>query len=279
MSLTGERASEAQRRVDELSWYHTINVLPGVTTKGMFDHRHALDLIPFPDLRGKRCLDIGTWDGFYAFELERRGAAEVVALDVPDLVNIDYPPAVLADTTFDRAHTGEQNRNAGFHLLHEILDSKVIFRPGNIYDLDPAEIGTFDFVLAGSLLLHLRDPVRALDAVRKVTTGHYMSVDHLHTPLQLLSRRRPLFELHGVSADFQWWLGNDRGLRHLLGVGGFKIEATSKMFLLRPGPHLAKNEIPRKATELAQWTSNRAFTGDATVGGHLHRAYLTTPRF
>src|SRR5205807_375749 len=123
--------------LDELGWYHTVDVAPGVATKGWFDLRHALADIPFPDVRGKRCLDVGTWDGFYAYELERRGAAEVVALDVPDLSGIDYPPEVYADATFDRSQTSSQPRSAGFHLLKEVLDSKVEWRGGSIYDLDP----------------------------------------------------------------------------------------------------------------------------------------------
>src|SRR5690606_2603762 len=70
---------EMRRAVDDHPfWYHTIDVAPGVTTKGWFDLRGVVDLMPWPDVRGKRCLDIGTFDGFFAFELERRGAAEVV---------------------------------------------------------------------------------------------------------------------------------------------------------------------------------------------------------
>jgi tRNA (mo5U34)-methyltransferase len=277
--LTGKAPADLQRELDELRWYHTIDLAPGVTTKGMFDLRHALARIPFPDVRGKRCLDIGTWDGFYAYELERRGAAEVIAVDIPDLREIDYPPEVLADTTFDRSHTGAQRRAAGFDLLHDLLDSKVTWQGGNIYDLDPADIGTFDVVVAGSLLVHLRDPVRALDAVRKVTKGQFLSIDAIHTPLELRSRKAPLFQLRGETADFQWWLANDRGLRHLLHVGGFEVQDVSKMFLLRPGPTFLTGDRPKKASELAKWTANRRFTGDSTIRGHLHRAYLTSPRF
>ena len=58
---------EARRRIAEHEfWYHTIDVAPGVTTPGWFDLLHALDLGPFPDVRGKRCLDVGTFDGFWA---------------------------------------------------------------------------------------------------------------------------------------------------------------------------------------------------------------------
>lgn len=276
--MTDRSASDVasiQARLDELSWYHAIDVL-GATTPGWFDLRHALDLIPIPDVRGKRCLDVGTWDGFYAFELERRGAAEVVALDLPDLTELDYPPEVRADPDFDPTRAEEQPRQAGFNLLHELLDSKVQFRPGNIYDLDPDEVGTFDFVVVGSLLVHLRDPIRALDAVRKVTSGSFLSVDYVHPPLNVLSPRRPIFELRAQSHDFQWWLASDAGYRHLLEVSGFEVDEASKFFLLRPGA-MQKNR--RTFGNVTKQVLNGVVARDARLGGHLHRAYLTHPRF
>lgn len=266
-----------RRRIDELSWYHTIDVAEGVATPGWFDLRHALPLIPFPDVEGKRCLDIGTWDGFYAYELERRGAAEVVALDVPDLSEIDYPPAVLADPEFDPSGSSSQPRSAGFRLLHELLGSKVEWVPGNIYDLDPAELGTFDVVVIGSLLVHLRDPVRALDAVRRVTRGHLVSIDYVHPPLEVIGRSRPCFELRGESSDFQWWLANSAGLRRLLHVGGFEADATSPRFLLRFGAAGARDGVPVLRTARRK-LAHRVLTGDA-VDGHMHRAFLTRPLF
>ena len=267
-----------QERLDQLTWYHTVDAIDGAVTKGWFDLRHALDDLPWPDVRGKRCLDIGTWDGFYAFELERRGAAEVVALDVPDLAGIDYPPEVDAMKDFDRSQTSTQPRPAGFHLLHELLDSKVEWRAGNIYELNPDEFGTFDVVVCGSLLVHLRDPVRALAAVHSVTSGKLLEVDHLHPPVQLLSRKRPLFQLRGMGTDFQWWLPNDAGARHLLHVGGFRIEKASPYFLLRHGAgntHVPGRSVQHRVTALG----NRMLARDASHSGHLHRAYLASPRF
>lgn len=273
-------AAEIQRRLDELLWYHSIDVVPGATTKGWFDLRHALELLPFPDVRGKRCLDVGTWDGFYAFEMERRGAAEVVALDVEDLADIDYPPEIRASPSVDLSRTSSQPRSAGFGLLHDLLGSGVEWIAGNIYDLDPATHGVFDVVVVGSLLVHLRDPVRALDAVRKVARGAFLSIDYVNPSLTILARgRRPLFELRGETADFQWWLASDAGLRQLLSVGGFAIDEVSKYFVLRPGAGEGQEGGPRGPRELARRALNRVLAGDATAGAHLHRAYLTHPRF
>ncbi len=78
-------AQELASSVERYPWYHTLELGDGVVTKGMFDHRPHLDHYPIPaDLSGKRCLDVATMDGFWAFEMERRGAASVVALDLED---------------------------------------------------------------------------------------------------------------------------------------------------------------------------------------------------
>src|SRR6266436_2067445 len=86
VSVTSNRpASAAQARAaigEAPMWYHSIEVASGVVTPGWFDLRGIVGKLPWPDVRGKRCLDVGTSDGFLAFELERRGAAEVVALDI-----------------------------------------------------------------------------------------------------------------------------------------------------------------------------------------------------
>ena len=271
-------AVEIQARLDRLRWYHTIDVVPDARTRGWFDLRHALPLLPWPDVRGKRCLDIGTWDGFYAFELERRGAREVVAIDVEDLAEIDYPPEVRTRSGFDHSQTAIQPRSAGFHLLHEILGSRVQWHGVNVYDLDPGQMGAFDVVILGSLLVHLRDPVRALDAVRRVTSGHLLCIDYIHPIVNLLSLGRPLFQLRGEHADFQWWLPSDAGLRQLLHVGGFTIADVSRRFLLRPGPDGTVEPLSswRRA---GAWLSGWVQTGDRTRGGHMHRAYLARPRF
>ena len=47
-------------------------------------------------LAGKTALDVGTADGFWAFEMERRGAARVVAIDLPRLGDCDLLPSIRA---------------------------------------------------------------------------------------------------------------------------------------------------------------------------------------
>jgi hypothetical protein len=95
-------AEAARARVAELDWWHTIEVAPGVVTPGGWDLRSTAERLPWPpSLAGMRCLDIATMDGFWAFELERRGAGEVVASDVLDATRLDH---FLADRLRGQQH-------------------------------------------------------------------------------------------------------------------------------------------------------------------------------
>jgi len=270
-----------QERLDQYDWYHSIDVAPGVTTKGMFDNRHALSIIPFPDLRGKRCLDVGTCDGFYALHMERQGASEVVAIDLPDLKALDYPPEIRHDPTVDLSQREMRRRHGGFPILREVVETKIEWRGCSAYDLSPDNLGTFDVVVVGSLLLHLRDPVRALDAIRQVVRGSLVVAEAVHAPLIVRSRRHPLFELRGEGSDFQWWLGNERGIRHLLRVGGFEVEEASRYFVLRFGGgwELRQARLPSLTLrDRANRAVSYALARDASRG-HLHRAYRCVRRF
>jgi tRNA (mo5U34)-methyltransferase len=134
--------SQVRELVDSVRYWHHVMQFPhGVASPGVYDPRDLFDLLQLPDLRGKRVLDVGTRDGFFAFECERRGA-EVVA--------VDYAEAGLT----------------GFNAAREIYGSRVEYVQANVYDLDPGRLGTFDVVLFLGVLYHLRHPLLALDRLR-----------------------------------------------------------------------------------------------------------------
>ena len=171
---------ERDPRIDEVHWYHTIDLGDGLRTIGEFNTDAALARLPFPaSLAGKRCLDVGTRDGFWAFAMEARGAAEVVGIDVDHPLDLDNPwlPAEVRQRLADSEAEKEAK---GFHLAHELRGSKVQRVTTSVYDLDPAEIGTFDFAYIGTMLLHLRDPIGALDgpAARRHRAAAGERLDH-----------------------------------------------------------------------------------------------------
>jgi len=91
-SLTPEQ-QEIWDRVKAEEWYHTIDLGNGLTTPGQFNHAPLLKHYRLPErLDGLRALDVATMDGFFAFEMEKRGAASVTALDVDTIGELDFPP-------------------------------------------------------------------------------------------------------------------------------------------------------------------------------------------
>ncbi len=110
------------------AWHQRWEIFEAVFTPGR-KSVEILDGVGLPkDLSGLRVLDVGAFNGCY-----RRGAAEVVAMDLQDHPN-----------------------DLGFELLKGMLGSKVRFVQ-------------FDIVLFLGVLYHLRYPLLSFDQLRKVT--------------------------------------------------------------------------------------------------------------
>jgi tRNA (mo5U34)-methyltransferase len=254
-------------------WYHTIEVAPGVVTPGWFDLRAVVDRMPWPDVAGKRCLDVGTYDGFLAFELEKRGAAEIVATDISDHESWDWPADARARGTEYLAAVAGPEKGLGFNIAKDVLGSKVEKREISIYDLSPDTVGTFDVVVCGSLMLHLREPVRALEAIRSVCTGKFLSSEQIDLSLSLIGPRRPIARLDGMAGLCQWWVPSIAGHRRMLRSGGFAIERSSRPYSVGYG--VSHPPRGRSRREIIDHTLARVLTGEAGVP---HIAVLTHPR-
>ncbi|MDQ3647014.1 MAG: class I SAM-dependent methyltransferase [Actinomycetota bacterium] len=215
-------------------WYHSIELPGGITTPGIFDMPRARARVGMPaSLSGKRCLDVGTEDGFWAFEMERRGASEVVAVDLGGSAFLDWPPA------HGPVPEGKPQISKRFELAREALGSRVEWVPGSVYDLRPGMVGTFDFVFLGSMLLHLRDPTRALAAVRTVVDGELLVNDAVSLPLTWLRPWWPAARLVGGAGDPNWWIPNVAGLRRLVETAGYRVLASGRPYFLGWGKGLA----------------------------------------
>ncbi|HYF26078.1 MAG TPA: class I SAM-dependent methyltransferase [Baekduia sp.] len=218
---------ELRRRIDQHpGWYHTIDLAPGVTTPGSYDVRpFAPDALP-RDLGGRRCLDVGTFDGFWAFEMERRGATEVLALDLDDIRQADFPP--LARAQIEAQHDPSIPWGSGFRLAHEALGSSVRRITGNVYDLelDRVDGRPVDLVLCGTILQHLRDPVAALERMRDVLApdGELLMIESYSAPLSRRHPRRPVGEFRPAMAGsiYTWWVPNLAGLNAWALAAGFE---------------------------------------------------------
>jgi tRNA (mo5U34)-methyltransferase len=230
-SSTAPAAARAVR--ENHTWYHTIELGSGVVTPGQVDLRRAASRLLPDDLGGKRCLDVGTFDGFWAFEMERRGA-DVIAIDVGRVEAAEWPPLRRPIMEARSAELGLE-LGRGFRLASQTLGSRVRRVVCSVYDLRREAIdGPVDFAFAGSILVHLRDPVAALERVRDTLAdgGELRGMEPCSLSLTLRSPRRPAGVFCAAASDFTWWLPNLAAVRSWPAAAGFA--RTRRLGLLRP---------------------------------------------
>jgi len=169
----------------KLGWYHSIQLPTGEVIPGLQSLetlRERLARFPLPkDLKGKRVLDIGAWDGWFTFEMERRGAS-VVAVDL------------TANTKFLKAK--------------ELMGSQADYHTIDVMELSPASLGLFDIVIFLGVLYHLKHPLLALEKVCAMSTDvvlveSYVSDTHIPDAVP----RMEFYEYGELCGQLDNWVG------------------------------------------------------------------------
>jgi tRNA (mo5U34)-methyltransferase len=205
VTATSPRLPDAAARAAEIEWFHSIELAPGLKTRGSDDTARRLDILHLPeDLSGKTVLDIGAWDGFFSFEAERRGAARVVALD--------------SHAWMLREGEGK----AGFELARDALGSRVEDVTMEVLDISPERLGHFDVVLFLGVLYHMRHPLLALEKVASVTDELLI----VETHVDMLQTRKPAMAMYpGHELGFDptnWWGPNPEAVAAMVRDVGFE---------------------------------------------------------
>lgn len=178
--------AEAVRRLAEKpGWYHTIELAPGVWTRGAYDHTPVLPHYRFPEsLRGWTALDVGTSEGFFAYHFESLDADRVVAIDTD---TFDGSVAIDPSRAHSQRYIEKYRKRAATNEGHEptyralgvpvgnqrlataaLRRSRVEFRTGDTYTLD-ALAERYDLVFCGDLLTHLKHPILAAEQLAQAT--------------------------------------------------------------------------------------------------------------
>ena len=227
-----QSAAAIWERASKVRWYHTIDLGHGVATPGFVDRRSVTDRYGLPaSLVGMRCLDVGTYDGFWAFEMERRGAQEVIALDLDSPLDLDVPRlqrrALESNPTMLEA-LGVGQIGSGFKLAHEILGSRAKRATVDVYKLTEDSLGLFDVVFVSEVLLHLRDAQTALENIYSVTRDYVVIAEPFEPELERLNR--PVSEFVGTEVVGIWWKHSISALKKMLNVAGFtRVEEVARL--------------------------------------------------
>jgi tRNA (mo5U34)-methyltransferase len=158
-SRVAQSRAELIAQVHRYTWLYTVDLGEGVQTKGLFGppHTHIRDALDQIEVRNKKVLDVGCWEGHWSFEVERRGAAEIYATDYL----VGDPRAEVSEHGVKELPT--------FRLAHAILGSKVSYHPNiSVYHIDKLGVSDFDVVLFCGVYYHLKHPLLALAKLRQV---------------------------------------------------------------------------------------------------------------
>jgi tRNA (mo5U34)-methyltransferase len=157
--LTEEQLEEMR----SIKWWHRIPIgqdlegnrvfTPGTCKHGPDKSDYATSRFGLPtDMRDCTVADIGGWDGYFAFEAEKRGAKGVTVFDV------------------GQEEGGNWGTSKGFVFAKKVLDSHVQYVNASIYDLSRANGFTpYDVTLFFGVLYHLKAPLIALERLFEMT--------------------------------------------------------------------------------------------------------------
>jgi tRNA (mo5U34)-methyltransferase len=136
---------EIRDEVQNYRFYHLIEIIPGLVTDGWQGSQlyvqEVASVLRSYDVAGRSVLDVGARDGALSIMAERSGAKRIVALDN------DFSQSL-------------RNFSVPF------LKSKIECIEANIYELNRAVTGHFDFIICAGVLYHLHLPFLGLALLR-----------------------------------------------------------------------------------------------------------------
>lgn len=187
--------------------YHTLKFPDGTVVKGKFDMSKYLEFYKIPDdLSGKTILEIGPANGFFSFELYKRGAKKVVAIDT--------------------------SKKWWIEELNFLMNTKVEHKVQSLTTIDES-FGKFDIVFSSNVLQHLSDLYGNIERIRKLTK--YQAILATTVLPKSKSQDIPMARFIGKTQEDEkgkrvttFWRPNMTCFRQLAEAAGFsKVEEIS----------------------------------------------------
>lgn len=224
--------------IEDIDWYHTIELKPGYFTKGRYDWRPYLKQFDFGDLDGKTVLDIGCGNGFFSFYFEKLGA-QVTALDIPSQKDRDCNMVGVINVKVQPTCEKEYiNFKEPFNIAKDMLNSNVKRIEMDLYDMTPENMGKYDMIFCNDVLLHLTDPFKALNVFQKIcnesmiiSTPIHISNDPLKRLGYFLLQNEPISYFMGGTGHGAFCIPTITDLKSWIQGAGFKVNTTHTLHL------------------------------------------------
>jgi tRNA (mo5U34)-methyltransferase len=211
----------------ELSWVHRVDLGDGVVSEGLWgdgnpEIAHAMNDI---DFSSKKVLDIGCWDGRHSFEAEERGAQFVLATDLIS----------------QRSYAGLPT----FEVARAARGSNVVYDPNlSVYDIEDAGIRDFDVVIFAGVYYHLKDPLAAFAALRRVMAPDATILVEGAVLEEPGCFAKFYYRESYCSDDSNWWLPTVECLRQWIGCSRLDI---TREYGRWGAPHNPRHAVLAKA--------------------------------
>lgn len=248
---------------DDCFFYHSMEVpdVPAASGKrtiaGVWDLRGRFDeYVGGVEFAGRSVLDVGVATGFLSFEAERRGAAEVVGIDMPATDRPQYVPYARS-TGQPEGEAIQRQIRRGYWLCHSLHGSRAKIVYCNIHDIGDRIAGA-DIVLVGQILVHVRDPLNALAQCARAARDTLVIIEGSFDSAE------PVMRFCGAeSAPWSWFHLSTALYESYLRILGFEIRSISKASY-RCGYH--ENPMTELHTIVAQRVG-------PTAGGPQNRTF------
>jgi tRNA (mo5U34)-methyltransferase len=219
---------EIQAGVDAVPyWYHVIEFPYGITTPGAdrnpgSEARWQAWEQYLPPLKGKTVLDIGSWDGFYAFRAEKEGAK------------------VLATDYFMWGGPGWGSKE-GFDFAKLAFNSHVDELFIDVPDICEETVGKHDIVFFLNVLYHLESPYTTFEKLATASSNWIV----IETIIDNRIEDIPYFRFvpdHILGDTTNWFIPNDLAVMSMIDKFGFNLIHKSPVV---SGPHYEIEKLSR----------------------------------
>lgn len=170
----------ARVELEDCLFYHRVRLKDGRVIEGTWNLIDGEEeYLGGADLSGRRVLEFGPASGWLTTWMELNGAS-VVGFDIGWEVTQDLMPLPGLDVESlgrDYIKRACRSQNSWWYLHRDYgLSAQAVY--GSIYDL-PEDIGRYDVSIFAAILLHLRDPFRAMEQAARRTDEAMIVVDPL----------------------------------------------------------------------------------------------------
>jgi SAM-dependent methyltransferase len=236
--VTLHYATPLNPTLEACDFYHTVDLPNGEHHDGHWDLRGLFDVytgrVP---LSGKTFLDVGTASGYLSFMAEAAGATvtsfdaseDTPLIPIPWTENGEQGNVCCCGKTLDRVKNG-------YWYCHRAFNSKAKAIYRDVHAIAP-DMGQFDVVIAGCILLHLVDPIGALMKIaqRAKDTLIITELDPYDlAPQPVLLPNFTRSHKRSPEDFMSWWQFPPEPISMFLDVIGFKTESVERFKMQSP---------------------------------------------